>query len=1568
MTKAILQLEKTRKELLDMGLRGNPLLSFQHSKAKTLAIVDELSSQLFECLVVNNKEMSFLPIPDSLVDEFGKTAKTQQITDMLSSSTGDKRHADLKLQTKLPSGKLDQSLLKIQTEANTYFQEQGIDILYLALGFVTWYEADTSDKARKAPLILVPVSLERSGAGERFKLRYTEADLGSNLTLAAKFKGEFHVVLPAFEDLEDVQEYFQSVDKSVKEQKRWSVNGNDIALGFFAFGKFQMYQDLAAENWPEDKQPGEHGVINALFGDGFDTDESEIVDDGSYEQKEKNSITIENLTLVKDSDSSQSEAVITARKGKNLVIQGPPGTGKSQTITNIISQFIADNKTVLFVSEKMAALDVVKRRLDETHLGNAVLELHSHKSNKKAVLTSLQAVLDQGKPQSPARHGEQKRLVEYRKELDSYCHQVNSPVLRSSTTYISALGHALNLDKQKDGQQAPDYSFTRMESWDDKQYFEQLANVTRLVAHIEQMGPPINSPFSSCDLRDFSPVLQQQVNSAITVSQTLLRDLMENSEALASAMSLPRADTLSDCNVIANAALRAIDAPDVGKLNLTADDWQLSRDKITSLINCGKKSNDLSKQYEGVFIDAIWQADLLPIRTAIASKGPSLFRFLSSDYRNAKQQLTGYLKLPISGNATEWVTWLDDILEHQKVTKEFKQYSLIGERIFATQWQGINSDWEVLDRLSQWVIETWEEISNKIIPQGILNFLQGETSLNQYKDNLHKMMGGCKELDSSLSNIIDKLSLSTESELLIEQPLNDLLLMLEEWISHVDSVYQMTRFNLFKDSFVADGLEEIASIAYSWTGKSNLLKLGFQLTWFQGLVNSAYNSSDAIKHFDRSSHEHVIHEFRVLDESLFNFAQEELVSELYSRLPSSNARGEMAILRAEFQKKRRHLPIRRLLEKAGRAIQQSKPVFMMSPMSVSTYLEPGAIDFDLVIFDEASQVKVADAIGPILRGKQVIVVGDTKQMPPTDFFSKSIEIDDEEAEQTDTADIESILGLFLVKGSSERMLKWHYRSRHESLIAVSNQEFYDNKLMIFPSPGVNPAAKGLTLVHSPETSYDRGGSRTNVGEANVIVEVILEHAKNTPHLTLGVVAFSTAQRDTILNTLEVARRQSPELEPFFAGNDQNELFFVKNLENVQGDERDVIFISIGYGRTQAGKMGSSFGPLNRQGGERRLNVLISRARMAMQVYCNFTADDLSTDESSPFGVKALKNFLHYAEKKELVTRHETGKEPDSPFEEEVISAIRGLGYQVQPQVGCSGFFLDIAVIDPHKPGRYILAVECDGATYHSSSTARDRDRIRQNVLEGLGWRFHRIWSTDWFRNANKETQRLHESIKQAVDYYIAYDEGKPESVKKGIKVAKAEVSIEREHVAESADSINQYKVFDTHNVRAPFGDIYSATDEYLSQLVCNIISRESPVHIKRITQVILVVFSLSRSGAKLNLIIDQACKTAVKSEDFKKRGEFYLLKSKAIVVRSRAELPANQRKIEWVNPKEIRLALALSVELSYSLSEDDAIAMSLEQLGFNRATSSIKSLLQIELQQLISNGTLKKDKGMLVSA
>lgn len=432
------------------------------------------------------------------------------------------------------------------------------------------------------------------------------------------------------------------------------------------------------------------------------------------------------------------------------------------------------------------------------------------------------------------------------------------------------------------------------------------------------------------------------------------------------------------------------------------------------------------------------------------------------------------------------------------------------------------------------------------------------------------------------------------------------------------------------------------------------------------------------------------------------------------------------MLRGEMKRKRGHMPIRKLVNLTGSAVQSIKPVFMMSPLSVAQFLEPGAVEFDLVIFDEASQVEPVDALGAIARADQLGVVGDEQQLPPTRFFSKLGLTDEEldEVEETGAggADIESILGLALARGLHDRMLRWHYRSRHHSLIAVSNAEFYDHRLFIVPSPLGNDSQLGLSFHKVPGGTFDRGRSRRNRIEAKVVADAIADHALNRPNQTLGVAAFSVSQRDAILDELEMIRsghRDRERIEQFLADHPA-EPFFIKNLENVQGDERDVIMISIGYAPDDHGAFAMNFGPLNLDGGERRLNVLITRAKKRCRVFSSIIADQIDLGRTKARGVAALKVFLRYAETGILDTAgsHSDGA-TDSPFEDSVKAALEKHGHTIQTQVGTAGFFIDLAVVDPRLPGRYLLGIECDGATYHSARSARERDRQRQESLKTM---------------------------------------------------------------------------------------------------------------------------------------------------------------------------------------------------------------------------------------------------------
>nr|WP_268744184.1 AAA domain-containing protein [Limimaricola cinnabarinus] len=427
----------------------------------------------------------------------------------------------------------------------------------------------------------------------------------------------------------------------------------------------------------------------------------------------------------------------------------------------------------------------------------------------------------------------------------------------------------------------------------------------------------------------------------------------------------------------------------------------------------------------------------------------------------------------------------------------------------------------------------------------------------------------------------------------------------------------------------------------------------------------------------------------------------------------------------------------------------------MSPLSVAQYLPAGQPAFDVVIFDEASQITTWDAIGAIARGRQAIVVGDPKQLPPTNFFGRSEEDDEEEEDGFALRDMPSILDEVAASGVPVRRLDWHYRSRDEALIAFSNHFYYDGGLVTFPSPGTG--RKAITL-HRVDGRYGRGKGRTNIEEARAVVALIRERlmaalAQPEPaRHSIGVITFNGDQQALILDQLDAMRRETPELEWFF-DEARDEPLIVKNLENIQGDERDVMLFSVTFGPDLAGKLSMNFGALNAEGGERRLNVAITRARRELHVFASLGADQIDLGRSRARGVADLKAFLDYADRGAVaLPARDTGSlgPAENPFEEAVARALEAKGWEVRCQIGVSGYRIDLAVVHPDRGGAYLAGVECDGASYHSAATARDRDRVRQAVLEGLGWRIERVWSTDWFRAPAHVAERLDNRLREVL--------------------------------------------------------------------------------------------------------------------------------------------------------------------------------------------------------------------------
>ncbi len=1538
-------LETARLELLDMGLRGNSLLHFR-SGAKTVEVVDERSADILRLLVEEKRTLSFIPLPTKLTGD-AAALEMPELVNRLAELQGDRRHLDNRLQTRLTTEQLDKRLLKIHTDANTFIQEQGVNILYLALGFLTWFETNTPETPRQAPLLLVPVSLTRSSVRERFALRYTEAELGGNLTLAAKLKMEFQIALPEFTEDTVLTEYWAQLQEQIANKKGWAVNADDIALGFFSFGKFQMYQDLAPDIWPADKRPVSHPTLQALLDTGFSgSDHSETASPPELK---------DSLNFIKDADSSQTAAVLAVKAGHHLVIQGPPGTGKSQTITNIVADSLAAGKTILFVAEKMAALEVVKRRLEECHLGAAVLALHSHKTNKRSVLEDLQTTLELGAPQVGEHTEKRERHQQLQQQLDDYCAAINTPILQSGHSFIDALGlyhHAATAmaDATLPGFDCPDWP-----QWSASRFSEVDRAVGELAELVITMGAPARHPFTDSGLRDCSPMLVDDVRTQLMTLAPLVNAQIANATSVAEALDTEKPNTQTEVEALLEGADLLMQRPPLAGLNITAEEWHSQQVLLNELLAHREEMSAIRLRRAGELVDQGWQVDVLEARRIWATLGHRWWRVLATDFRRARRTLQGILKGPIPPDSHNCIALLDDVLRFQTLEKQVQAHAELVRKLFGTRWTTeadlrSDTDWlialhrkRVEGRISDAVLQRIAEGGKPAIQTEQLAELQRQTAV----------------LSDQLAQLTKRLELRDDP---LHQPLALLHQRCVEQLSQMERIYEMAQYNRLCVDLHQHQLTTLTEQIWSGALAPAQMQHYLRHNWYRYLLHHAYTHFETLRFFDRSRHESAIQEFRKLDMGLFHQAQERLVAQHFQQLPSGSA-GEMEVLRREMNKKRRHLPIRQLLAQAGRAVQKIKPVFMMSPMSVATYLQPGELEFDLVIFDEASQVRVVDAFGPLLRGRQAVVVGDTRQMPPTDFFTKSLELDDEEAEASSTADIESILSMFLAKGAPEAWLRWHYRSRHESLIQLSNQEFYDNKLFIFPSPGLNPQARGLLLHHLPDTVYERGTTRTNPGEARAVAEAVMRHAEQSPSLTLGVVAFSTAQRDCILQELETLRQADNRFEAFFDEN-QMEGFFVKNLENVQGDERDVIMISIGYGRTAEGNLSRNFGPLNSEGGQRRLNVLITRARLAMEVFCNFTATDLNPPADAPLGVKALREFLHYAanrEQTDLQSAAATGH-----FEKVITTLLEAEGYQVRAQLGSAGFYLDIALSDPQLPGCYRLAVECDGSNYHRNANARDRDRLRQQVLEGLGWDFYRIWSVDWYRQPQQEARRLLDRVGQAMTVIIT-PQAKltPKSSQKTDREVINRATINREDDGQ----VQAYRMFDGNLGISSDTDLAQLTLDKLAHMMQKIIAYEGPLHLREAARRIVSASATSRVTSRFLQQLTGAARTGHSQGIFYFADDFiYADEHRHVSPRNRAALPTSSRQWELVPPEEWQAAILHVVENAFSVSPEELASHALSLLGFARPSAQIKTQVQNTVSELIARQVLKQQAGKVSRA
>jgi len=1352
------RLSKWKSKLLDLTLR-NRLLNFKPTKSTLQFVAPDLAGM--EDALSDGSEFRIRPLPPIMegkdprmaqvhADRGGRTPLDDMAIEAL---------ANKELLAKVSQEALDGNLLTIFSAARTGLEEGGANTLYLAIGLLRWTEAEKAESVHLAPILLIPVSLQRQSVRSGFRLTRHDDEAIVNPTLLQMLKHSFEirtggleVIVPDDKGI-DVEKVLQSFRLAVREIPKWEVL-EQAHLGIFSFTKYLMWKDLQDRT----EQLKGNRVVKHLIdnpGQAFARDEK----DGDFERLD-DSHRPQDILAPLLSDSSQLKAICVVDAGRDLVLEGPPGTGKSQTITNLIAHTVAQGKTVLFVSEKLAALEVVHRRLVSIGLGPFCLELHSSKAKKADVVQQLGKSLDiAGQRTAQDWEREAERLAQFRQELNALVGSLHRSHASGLTVY-EAIGTCI----EHSGQEPSPMPWADALTHSHVELDKLRETSRRMSALAGSLGALQAHPLSLIGKGDWSPTWQDELLADAQALDVAIGVLREQAQHVGKLLDYPSAglslEAYASVDQLADVLLGAPKVP-MG-LARHAHDANV-RARVHSLVKHGKLraahwdnvgpgwQHDLAK-LNGAELKAEWSLAVTTWwpKSALAKRGIKA--------RLASFRADG--KPPAEPALQDMLTSLVDVNEEDQFLRSMQADA---ELLLQDSYSAKDTNWSDIAVLEQWAARFAEAVT---VAAGAdadlaaalrvrLRPLVGENrALLVPSGQVGRALLGYRDAWRAFAQKFDAINSAARTVAPLAGPpgsdgaLERIQGIVAGWQGAKRLLQPWCLWRKVRDEAIAQGLQGLVASLENGAVKLIDVPSHFEFSYRNWWVKKTIDNDPILRGFSSADHERKIREFRQADEKFQRLTEKYIAAKLSGKVPSPSgvvvgADTELGRLRREMQRQRGHMPVRQLVRGLPTLLPKLKPCLLMSPLSVAQYLDAGHAQFDLVVFDEASQIPVWDAVGAIARGKQLTVVGDPKQLPPTNFFHKSADSDGSDSTDEQVEDLESILDECLGAGMNRLSLQWHYRSRHESLITFSNIAYYDSKLVTFPSPVTDDVAVRFERVHGV---YDRGASRTNRIEAEAVVSGIERHYLDATRklLTLGVVTFNQPQQALIETLLDARRRTNQALDRAISTN-STEPLFIKNLENVQGDERDVIFFSITFGPDAAGKTTMNFGPLNGEGGHRRLNVAISRAREAVVIYSTLMPEQIDLAKVRAAGVRDLKNYLQFALKgpRALVEQSSpTGLEPDSPFEVAVIKMLRDRGWVIHPQVGCSGYRIDIGVVDPRAPGRYLVGIECDGASCHSGATARDRDRLRQHVLEGLGWRIHRIWSTDWWTNAEGEIEVL----------------------------------------------------------------------------------------------------------------------------------------------------------------------------------------------------------------------------------
>ncbi|NYI03502.1 DUF3320 domain-containing protein [Allostreptomyces psammosilenae] len=1629
-------LDGWRKSLLDLGGQ-NRLLNFRHARNSTLELTFPDAATVLSGLAAG---WEFARVKAEPEDDEGTPGPSAGRA--LDRSPG-------LLTQKTTQASLEAALHQLRSKSGQVFNDYGLWVLWLGVGMLRWRE-NGAEESSLAPVLLVPVELRRDRRGSLRLHPAEEQERIHNPALAVKLERlgvDWGPV--AATDVWDVPAVIAAAREVAATQQRWAVEER-VVLGLFASHKEAMYRDLQQN----EQQILDHPLVRAVaLGPdsglphdllGFEPPELDRIDESQLPEQ---------TPLVLDADASQRQCIAAALEGRSFVMSGPPGTGKSQTITNMIASLMHAGRSVLFVSEKAAALDVVCNRLRGVGLGDFVLTLHSGGTSKKSVAMELARVLTTEVRVTGAAAHELERARRLRTELSAYAAAMNEIRQPLQRTLHDVLGRLVLLELDGTPQVSLGQSGAQTVRTLDAGALHDLMAAAEAVSRAwrpaaegerfpwrglvgasalavaEQADDALGAVRAAAARHPFAAVVDpprtlHDVHQAISALRGglpghggaaegggLPEDVTGSLAQLADLFGMPKPDTPQAAFALLELADLTSAAHRPPAHWFTAGTLARVHEAAQELRHALAAEAEARAAVDNVFGEQVLTAaDLPDVARRFAEQHRGLMtRMFSSQFKADRQAVTALTRTGMWDRSLPAL--LPQALAWQQAAAEVRRLADQHGVLLARYTPRTPADLPALDqalttaaRIAELTMtaERAEAPATRLAdgsPQDELPHLLAESvrkSLGSWCDETEARAARWSRSVTALLDLFDASRRAQLSPLLmgsLDQAHEVVHGLLDdpqgpqEWQAYRDGMAVLARHGA--DDLVPRSVERGVSAGQL----PSVVEQAVLKSWAEALLST----DDRLRTNRSADLDARIADFREADRRLVAAARGAVIEACNKRRPRRSDVGDGRVITREAEKKTRHMPVRELLGRTRDVVQRVKPCFMMSPLTVSQFL-PADYRFDVVIFDEASQVRPSDAINCIYRGHSLIVAGDAKQLPPTSFFDSSVQDDSDEYDEDVPDSFESLLDACKAGAMQELPLRWHYRSRHEDLITFSNRSFYENSMVTFPGALERGNDVGVAF-YRVDGVYDRGGRRDNRTEAQFVAERVIHHFDTRPGGSLGVVALSQAQASAIEQAVQQARVLRPDLNDRFT-EDRLDGFFVKNLESVQGDERDVMIMSVGYGPDEHGRLGLNFGPINKDGGWRRLNVAVTRARYRMEVVASFRGNALA--DSPNESVQHLKRYLQYAENGPAVLALDLMQgdaEPDSPFEESVLRVLRDWGYQVQPQVGVAGYRIDIGLRHPRFPGSYALGIECDGAMYHSSKAARDRDRLREEVLTGLGWRLHRIWGTDWYRGRDAAEQRLRQAVELAVTEgpvaageMVADTIGAGSAQDSGPAAARAAdvepevepgevpgqgfaaavphrpVPVEHERVPVTAPERPWSRSYETYDgaVNSPYELHTPQARPALERFLLLVVMAEGPVHEDLIVQRARDAWGVVRAGTRIRdnigTVLAGLCRArAIAVDD----GFFEMVGGEELKARSPEH--GTPRKFAHIAPAERRLALYELAAECPGMSQEELVRQACEFFGWRRVTKDVRAGLQTDIDALCRQGKLTSSSNRITA-